>query len=102
VAPWPGEADFSTVAAPASKRSFEVALAAHAAINKAKAEAEVSMGREVLSLVLAGNADDLAAFEAVRSDVLAGTRVHECATTVDAGLEAGHFAVRDAAFAPRP
>ena len=101
-APWPSAADFEGIAAPNGERSFELALAAHAAINKAKADGEVSMGREVVRLSLAGNAEDLEGVAAVLGDVLAGTRVQSHALAEDAALESGRFEVRDAEFAPRP
>ncbi|MFP8875277.1 MAG: class I tRNA ligase family protein, partial [Myxococcota bacterium] len=96
-APWPGAADFEGIAAPDGERSFELALAAHAAINKAKADAEVSMGRDVVRLILAGSAEDLEALAPVLDDVLAGTRVQAHELVADAVS----FEVRDAAFAPR-
>jgi valyl-tRNA synthetase len=101
-APWPGEADFAQVAAPAGERSFEVAVAALSAINKAKADAEVSMGREVSSLVLATNgktADDLAA---VLGDVLAAARCLSHRLVADDGVEDGAVLVREVEFAPKP
>ena len=44
-------------------------------IAKAKADAEVSMGREVLSLALAGSQSTLAVLEGVAHDVLSAARV---------------------------
>ncbi len=102
-APWPGEADFSQVPSPAGERSFEVAVLALAAINKAKADAEVSMGREVASLVLAANGKTAGDLGPVLSDVLAAAR---CAgshqLTVDDAIEDGQVEVREAEFAPKP
>ena len=100
-APWPGAADFDGIASPEGDRSFEVALAAHAAINKAKADGEVSMGRDVTSLTLVGRAEDLAALAPVLGDVLAGTRVASHDTAEEALPDAGTFEARDAVFAPR-
>ena len=59
----PTQATSTTVVtiAPDGERSFALALAAHAAINKAKVDGEVSMGRDVTRLTLVGGAEDLAA-----------------------------------------
>ncbi len=101
-APWPGAADFDRVAAPADPASFDVAVAAHGAINKAKADASVSMGREVEDLVIHANAQTLAQFEAVAADVLAAARCLAHRTAVADALEDGVFEVSDARFAPKP
>ncbi len=102
VAPWPGEADFADVAAPDSADSFEIAVAALQAINKAKADGEVSMGREVESLVIAGPAAAIETLGGVLGDVLAAGRVQAHTLAVDDTVEAGTFDVRDAVFAPKP
>jgi valyl-tRNA synthetase len=101
-APWPGAADFEGIAAPARADSFEVAVAALQAINKAKADGAVSMGREVESLTLAGGADATATLEGVLGDVLAAGRVQSHSLVVDETLEPGTFEARDARFAPKP
>jgi valyl-tRNA synthetase len=101
-APWPGASDFERVAAPDDAESFALAVSAHAAINKAKADAAVSMGREVEHLVLVANAATLARLTPVLDDVLAAARCLGHASTVDASLEDGVIAIRDAAFAPKP
>ncbi|MEM9177912.1 MAG: class I tRNA ligase family protein [Myxococcota bacterium] len=101
-AAWPAAADFEGTDAPADERSFDTAVAALAAINKAKADAEVSMGREVETLTLATDAGTLATLERVAEDVLAAARVAEHRFVVDETLEAGTFAVQDVVFAPKP
>ena len=101
-APWPTEGSLAEIAAPDSEFSFDHAVAALAAINKAKADAEVSMGREVERLVLAGNAKTLEALAPVRDDVLAAARVHQCEAVADEGLEDGAFEAREASFVERP
>jgi len=101
-APWPGEADFDGVEAPADPESFELAVAALAAINKAKADAEVSMAREVEGLVIAANDETLTRVGPVLDDVLRAARCAAHETAVDASLEDGVFDVRDARFAPKP
>lgn len=101
-AAWPGEADFAAVAAPAHEASFDVAVAALGAINKAKADAEVSMGREVNSLVLAGAAESLAVLEGVATDVLAAARVAAHRFEAKGSLGAGEFEVVSIDFAEKP
>jgi valyl-tRNA synthetase len=101
VAPWPGDADFAGVSAPADPQSFAVAVSALAAINKAKADAEVSMGREVLRIELAAEPDTLRRFEAVAADVWRAARCLGHVTRADAALEAGAFSAHGAEFAPK-
>ena len=100
-APWPGPADFAGVAAPADPASLDAAIAALAAINKAKADAEVSMGREVESLVLAAAPASLDQLARVAGDVWAAARVQRQTLVPDAALAAGVFEVREPRFAPR-
>ncbi len=101
-APWPSERDFADVAAPEHAGSFDVAVAALTAINKAKADGEVSMGREVESMVLVANPATLARVAAVKGDVLRAARCLAHETAEDASLEDDVFVVRDAVFAPKP
>ena len=84
------------------ERSFDTAVAALAAINKAKADAEVSMGRDVESLTLATDPGTLSTLEGVAVDVLAAARVAERALVADDSLEAGTFEVQAIKFAPKP
>ncbi|MEZ4215230.1 MAG: valine--tRNA ligase [Myxococcota bacterium] len=100
-APWPSEDELADVAPPDDERSFDVAVAALAAINKAKADAAVSMGREAERLALAANGATHAVLERVREDVLAAGRVHACECVVDDALEDGAFEVRGATFVER-
>jgi valyl-tRNA synthetase len=102
VAPWPSAADFDGIAAPAEPASFEIAVAAHAAINKAKADAEVSMGREVETLKLHANAATLAKLEAVLGDVLQAARCQAHTLAESTSLGDGEFEITDAVFAPKP
>jgi len=101
IAAWPGEADFAGVAPPADATSFEIAVAAYLAINKAKADASVSAGRETLRLALAAAPATRARLAPVLSDVLAAARCAEHTLSDDTGLEDGAVAVRDAVFAER-
>jgi len=101
-APWPDASELADVPPPANAASFDIAVACWNAINKAKADANVSMGREAEMLTLVADADTLAALEPVLADVLAATRCRAHAAVEDASLEPGVFAVRDAQFAPKP
>ena len=101
-APWPGSRDFQGIEPPSSDASFDIAVACWAAINKSKADAEVSMGREALRLVIAASPKSLALLEPVLSDVLAAARCldHELASRP--AMEEGIFEILDAEFAPKP
>ena len=101
-ASWPRASEFAEVDAPSDAASFETAVAALAAINKAKADAEVSMGREVERLVLAARDETLGRLRPVLDDVLhaARCRGHELMSASD--LDEGAFDVRDATFVARP
>ncbi len=101
-AAWPGDADFEGIAQPAQAESFDLAVAALAAINKAKADAEVSMGREVEALTLAMAPATRSILEGVAADVLAAARVAAHTFETDASLEPGLFEVREIVFAPKP
>jgi valyl-tRNA synthetase len=101
-AAWPGAADFGGIEGPTHPESFDTATAALAAINKAKADAEVSMGRDVESLTLAASAETLAIFEGVAEDVMAAARVRSPAWISKDGVDPGVFEVETIAFAPRP
>ena len=101
-APWPGQADFSEIEAPADPASFERGVAALAAINKAKADAEVSMGRSVEQMVLVANPQTLERLAAVEEDVLQAARCLSRTQLADEALEDDQFEIRDAVFAPKP
>jgi valyl-tRNA synthetase len=100
-APWPSEADFAGVEAPARAESFAAAGACFGAINKAKADAAVSAGREVDSLVIAAQPAALEGLSLVLPDVLAGARCRSHRLVADPALEADTFAVREPVFAER-
>jgi len=101
-APWPGAGDFAGIEAPASDASFDAAVTCWNAINKSKADASVSMGREVETLTIAAGPETLATLEPVLADVLAAARCRAHELAPDASVEADSFAVRDARFAPKP
>ena len=100
-APWPDERDFAGVAEPAAPESFDLAVACWNAILKAKADAAVSMGREVERLTIAANAKTLATLRGVAADVLAAARCRAHSLSGDDALADGELAIRDAVFAER-
>ena len=79
-----------------------MAIAALAVINKAKADAAVSMAREVATLTLQASPATLAILAGVRSDVLSAARVLRCEFEASAALGAGEFSVKAIEFADRP
>jgi valyl-tRNA synthetase len=101
-AAWPGPDDFAGVAAPEDAGSLGVAIACLAAINKAKADAAVSMGRELAELWLAAEPATLARLARVASDVFDAARAARAELLADPALEPGAFEVREARFVPRP
>ena len=97
-AAWPTAEELAAIAPPADPRGFALASAALAAIHKAKADAAVSMGREVLELQLAASSETAARLVPVLSDVLAAARCTNHALT-PADLGEGEVVVRRARFA---
>jgi valyl-tRNA synthetase len=100
-APWPGEADFLQVPAPEHAGSFEIAAACWRAINKAKADASVSMGREVERLEVAANATTLERLRPGLPDVLLAARCRAHELVEKPSLEDGVFEISGAVFAER-
>jgi valyl-tRNA synthetase len=100
-APWPGAADFAGIAEPVDPQSLELAVTAWAAINKAKADAAVAVGREVEELVFAAAPATEARLRAVLADVLAASRVRAHALEVGSDLEEGAVRVVRARFVER-
>jgi valyl-tRNA synthetase len=101
-APWPGIDDFRGVDPPAASSSFDVAVACWSAINKSKADAEVSMGRPMSNLTIAASPKSLALLEPVLADVLSAARCDAHQRVERADLEDGSFEILDAEFAPQP
>jgi valyl-tRNA synthetase len=100
-APWPGTAEFRGIAPPAAAESFQRAADCWRALNKAKADAAVSMGREALRLALVANPKTLAELAPTLSDVLGAGRIREHELRPRDGLADGDFVVEDAVFAAR-
>lgn len=99
---WPSGSDFGDIAAPADAASFDTAVAALAAINRAKADAEVSMGRDVEQLRLAASAETMRTLGGISKDVLGAARVAAHEFETKDSLEAGTFEVVEIVFAPKP
>jgi len=100
-APWPSVGELEEIAEPADPGSFEIAVLAQTAINKAKTEAKVSMGREVQSLTLTAHPASLERLRPVLSDVLEATRCHEHGLGPRDDLEEEIFEVTAAEFVVR-
>ena len=100
-AAWPSATDFEEIAAPDHAASFDTAIATLAAINRAKADAEVSMGRGVAMLRLAVPPATLVVLESVASDVLAAARVSEHEFATNPSLEHGQCEILAIEFAER-
>jgi valyl-tRNA synthetase len=100
-APWPTLEELAHVAAPADAGSFELAVDAYAAVNKAKADAQVSAGRVVEKLTIVANEKTLARVKPVLACSLDAARClsHDVAV---AELEDGVFEVRGTVFAEKP
>jgi valyl-tRNA synthetase len=100
-APWPRIDELEEVAGPADAGSFEIAVLAQTVINKAKADAQVGMGREVESLTLAAAPATLERLQPVLSDVLAATRCDEHRLEPRDELAEETFQVTEARFVER-
>jgi valyl-tRNA synthetase len=100
-APWPRVEELDGVAAPADAGSFGIAVLAQAAINKAKAEGKVSMGREVESLTLMASSATLERLQPVLPDVLAATRCRGHRLEPREDQENDSFEVTEARFVER-
>jgi valyl-tRNA synthetase len=100
-APWPSAVDFAGIAPPEDAESFDLAVTCWGAINKAKSDASVSMGREVERLSIASNPKTLSRLEPVLADVLAAARCADHRMTARDDLPDAEFAISDAVFAER-
>jgi len=100
-APWPGPADFAAIPLPDDPQSLDTAVACWGAVNKAKADAEVSVAREVESLSIAARPESLRALGPVLADVLAATRSRAHRLVERADLAPGVFEIPEIAFAER-
>lgn len=101
-APWPSPADFEAVPAPEDTASFDTAVEALTAINRAKTGAGVGVGRGVQTLVLAAKQAELDRLGPVLSDVLAAGRVGKHELRANEELGEGVFEVAEVEFEPKP
>jgi valyl-tRNA synthetase len=101
-APWPSSKELASISAPENPASFELAVAAFSAINRAKADSQVSSGRVVERLLMKASADTLAGARLVLGAALDAARVLEAETQVEPSLGPGSFEVEGAVFAPKP
>ncbi len=101
-AAWPSAKDFAGVAEPAGDTSFELAITAQTAINRAKTEASASMGRHVTRLCVRARAETLAGLAPVLADVLAAARCAGHDTEPDASVEPGVVAISQLVLAEQP
>jgi valyl-tRNA synthetase len=103
-APWPAMSEFEATAPPKSGRSFDLAVEAFTAINKAKADAQVSAGRVVDSLTLVASQEILDEASPVLLCALQAARVQTHRLSPGTVADAT-FLVTDADFAeaaPKP
>jgi len=98
---WPGAADFAEVPAPEEPESFAAAAACLRAINKAKADAEVSVGREVERLTIAANPKTLDKLRPGLTDVVQAARCHAHDLAENADLDDGAYQIENAVFTER-
>ncbi len=99
-APWPGATDLVAVPPPSDPGCFDAAVACLAAINKAKSEGGVSVGRGVSAVTLLASPATLARLEPVLADVLASARVTAHTLEPRPALADGIVEVTDVTFAP--
>jgi valyl-tRNA synthetase len=92
-APWPGSDDFAGVAPPANTNSFELAKAYLGVVNRSKSEEGASVGRPILSMRLAGNANSLATLRPMVVDLRSAVRARSEDLVVDDALGDGVFRV---------
>jgi len=100
VAPWPSRGELAHVEAPDEDESFAVAVAAQAAINKAKSEQQVSVGRGIAEVDLAANALTRRRLARVLQDVCAATRAAQVETAERSELADGVVVVDRIRFSP--
>src|SRR5262249_41425551 len=99
-APWPGAEELGTVPAPLEPGCFDAAVACLAAINKAKSEGGVSVGRGVAAVTVAASPTTLARLEPALADVLKSARVTGHSLEPRPALADGVVEVADVTFAP--
>jgi valyl-tRNA synthetase len=96
-AAWPDTGEIP-VGTGADDTCFETAIAAMYAVNKAKSEAGVSVGRSITLLKIACNAASAEKLKPVLADVTGAVRASGCELEVKDGLDANQFEVVSIAF----
>jgi valyl-tRNA synthetase len=99
-APWPSAREFEGIAPPKNEQSFDLAVEAYTALNKAKADAQVSAGRVVKSLTLVASQEVFEQVGSVLQCALEAARVLSHELIVSPSTDAT-FVVRDAVFAEK-
>ncbi len=100
-APWPTLKELAEIPQPAKTSSFNLATLAFTAINKAKADGQVSAGRVVESLTLRANPSTLQDIKPVLDCALQAARVQKY-QLVETELDDAVFEITDALFAAKP
>jgi valyl-tRNA synthetase len=96
-APWPGAAELAAIPA-GDPAAFDAAVACLTAINKAKSEGGVSVGRGVRTVTLRASGATLARLAPGVDDVMASARVERHALAEASALADGAFEVAEIAF----
>jgi valyl-tRNA synthetase len=102
IAPWPSAAEFEQWQAPVDAASLDAATEALTAINRAKTQAGVGLGRPATQLVLACNAESNTRLARVIADVKSAARAATLVSLEDAKLADNVFEVRSAEFEAKP
>ncbi len=101
-ASWPQLSELADVALPDQAASFDLAVEALNALNKAKADAKVSAGRVVESLTVVAHPTTLEQVAPVLGAALEAARVQKHTILPAETLDQNVFEVRDPVFAPKP
>jgi valyl-tRNA synthetase len=96
-AAWPDAGEIP-VGADTDDTCFETAIAAMYAVNKAKSEAGVSVGRSITALKIACNTATAEKLKLVLADVTGAVRASGCELEINDSLDANQFEVVSIAF----
>ena len=91
--PWPTAAELDHIPEPAIASSLELAMAALRAVNRAKTEQSLSVGRPLVHAVVAAHSATKALAEGVRADVQRAARCADWRWRADDELAEGTFVV---------
>ncbi|MDQ7783534.1 MAG: valine--tRNA ligase [Desulfomonilaceae bacterium] len=101
IAPWPKVEDFDAIPLPDSPRSFDVAVAAYSAVNRAKSDSRLSRGAYIERLALSAAPKTLNIIETIADDVKGAARCHAWELIPKEGLEEDVVEVGDVHAAER-